>query len=578
MDTRHTLYTIIIVATTLCLCACSRATHLPPELTLADSAFMQGKPDRGTHLIAAYEQGFFDETEEICKYHQLLNIEKMYMDGEIAHTDLDEVERLKKYYLEHGSRINYAKTLLFEGFFLESIDEYPSAVNYLLEAKTIAEQNKDDRLLALVVRELGELFFNQRSLNECIPYYKEYYRLVAAHRDTLRLALASHLMGRVYSITSQVDSIIFYYKQAIELGQKLPQKDKLVPASMSNLCDIYIQTEQYDKALSVMPRNELNDANWAYWHLGQEHTDSAICYFQRLLGRYKWQGEVETVAMLARLERQRGNLPAALDYYERLAAAQDSMYAQQKQEETKRTQARYNFNGMKAQRDLLERQSHQQLLLIWLFIVAFAVMGAVVWMAWRSYQRKRRAERAQLQLLAKELEEQAERGRQQQQENSRKMEALNRELEEARQQNDNAAARRLELAARMLSSQNSHIEATLERREALLAELQQTELYQRLKMPGRQRRHLSDEEWAELAQRMDDIYDHLSQRLLSLARLSETELRVCYLLKLQVAPADMADILSKSKAAITLARKRMFSKFTHSRGSAEDFDALLMKL
>ncbi|MBQ8097275.1 MAG: hypothetical protein IJ243_09380 [Prevotella sp.] len=577
MSANHNLY-IILLSIVTGLSACHRGTDYPTELVLADSAFMQGKPERGNHLIAAYEDGAFNETKEIGKYHQLLNIEKMYMDGELPMQEMDKVEALKRFYQNHGSRLEFAKTLLFESAILESIDEYPSAIESLLKAKSIAEQFKDDRLLALIVRDLGELYFNQRSLKECIPYYKEYYRLAVAHKDTLRMALASHLMGRVYSITSQVDSIVFYYQQAIELGQRLPQRDKLVPASMHNLCDIYIQTEQFDKALEVMPRNELNDGNWAYWHLGQEHTDSAIYYFQKLLGRYKWQGEVEELDVLARLERQRGNLSAALDYYERLSAAQDSMYAQQKQEETKRTQARYNFDSMKAQRDRLEQENRQQQLFIGLLATALFLAGAVAWMARRYYRHKQQADRQQLQLLAREKEEQAEQGRRQQAENSRKLSALSQELAEARRQNDAQAAHRIELETNMLALENQRIEATQQRRDALLADLQQTEVYQRLKLPSQQPLRISDEEWADLSQRLDDIYDHLSQRLLALARLSETELRICYLLKLHVAPADMADILFKTKAAITQARKRMYYKFTNIRGTAEQLDELIMEL
>lgn len=577
MSANHSLY-IILLSIVTGLSACHHGTVYPTELVQADSAYMQGRHVRGDHLLAAYQAGTIDETEEISNYRHLVEMEKKYMKGNLSINEINMSDSLVVYYSKQESSMEYAKALLFMGRILHKEQDYPKALQYILQSKNISENNNDIRMLCLINRELGDLYFNQRSLEDCVPYYEAYYYLATINHDTLRMAYGSHAKAVAATIKGDLDSIIYYYKQAVELGRHLPEAGDIVSNATSNLCDIYIQTEQFDKALEVMPRNELNDGNWAYWHLGQEHTDSAIYYFQKLLGRYKWQGEVEELDVLARLERQRGNLSAALDYYEQLSAAQDSMYAQQKQEETKRTQARYNFDSMKAQRDRLEQENRQQQLFIGLLATALLLMGAVAWMARRYYRHKQLADRQQLQLLAREKEEQAEQGRRQQAENSRKLSALSQELAEARRQNDAQAAHRIELETNMLALENQRIEATQQRRDALLADLQQTEVYQRLKLPSQQPMRISDEEWADLSQRLDDIYDHLSQRLLALARLSETELRICYLLKLHVAPADMADILFKTKAAITQARKRMYYKFTNIRGTAEQLDELIMEL
>ena len=128
----------------------------------------------------------------------------------------------------------------------------------------------------------------------------------------------------------------------------------------------------------------------------------------------------------------------------------------------------------------------------------------------------------------------------------------------------------------MLATENENIEARQRRKEALLKELKQTPLYQRLKAPAKEGdHHMSEADWQELSTRLDEIYE-LGPRLLGLARLSETELRICYLLKLGVAPAEIADILCRSKSAITLARQRMLVKLTGRRGKADMLDELIV--
>ncbi|MCR4916005.1 MAG: hypothetical protein K6A96_09650 [Prevotella sp.] len=386
-------------------------------------------------------------------------------------------------------------------------------------------------------------------------------------------------MGRVYTIKSDIDSIIYYYERSIQLAQQFHKEDLFIPYAISYLCDIYIQTEQYDKALAIMPRDELNDANWAYWHYGQHHLDSAAYYFKKTLGRYKWQGETEALRILAELERERGNLTASLDYYERLADAEDSLKVQQRAEETMRINAQYNYSSIQQQRDQLEHRNREMNRLVWLlFAITVAVMAIATAMWWVYKRRKDRA-LAQQQLLEQEKEALRRQSQQQLEENEHRLAELEQALTTARQQNDRQATERLAMDTRVLESQNQNIEAIQLRRQRLLQELHATGYYQRLKSPDPNAdRQLSAAEWEDLATRLDDIYNGFTARLLSLARLSETELRICRLVKISVPPAEIADIIFKSKSAVTHARKRMYMKLTKTNGTADDCDALLQEL
>lgn len=71
---------------------------------------------------------------------------------------------------------------------------------------------------------------------------------------------------------------------------------------------------------------------------------------------------------------------------------------------------------------------------------------------------------------------------------------------------------------------------------------------------------------------LDNVYDDLTQRILNLANLNPTELRVVYLLKIGVQPADMATILCKSKSAISMIRTRMYEKIFGKSGTAPALD------
>lgn len=51
-----------------------------------------------------------------------------------------------------------------------------------------------------------------------------------------------------------------------------------------------------------MPHDQLNDENWAFWHYGQNHVDSAVYYFKSMLGKYGLFVQTQNLKILAQLE------------------------------------------------------------------------------------------------------------------------------------------------------------------------------------------------------------------------------------------------------------------------------------
>ena len=535
---RRTIFQIIVtsffaILVIVVMSACDHTADYPQELVMADSAFMQGDYQLGDVLMEKAQKQMDDIKDEApLKYYQLLKLEQAYMHSRLSNNDFSLVDSLCRYYESTPMQVNYAKMLLFMGWIYFNSGDNPKAIDCYLKAKKIVEKEQENRLRCLIYRDIGDLYFKQRLLDKCVPYYKKYYQLATANNDLRRRAYAARHMGIVAAIHQDIDSTIYYHKEAIDLGEKLPQDNNIAALAKYDLCDIYIQLEEYDKAFEIMPRDSLNEANWAYWHYGQNHVDSAIYYFQKTLGRYKWQGEVEVLRVLAQLEEQRGNVKAALDYHTRLAEAEDSLKAQQQKEETLRIEAQHNYNSMQQERNQLEQKNKELNLLLWLMGIIVVAISIVAVLLWRARKQRKRAVVMQQHLIEKEKTEQ-------------------------------------QLLGQL---QSGH-------QETLLLEFKKTALYQRLKAPAKEgTKKMSEAEWHQLANGIDDIYNNFTKRLLDLARLSETELRICYLLKINMPPSEIADILYKSKAAITLARKRMYRKLTGRNGTAEELDSLIAEL
>lgn len=95
-------------------------------------------------------------------------------------------------------------------------------------------------------------------------------------------------------------------------------------------------------------------------------------------------------------------------------------------------------------------------------------------------------------------------------------------------------------------------------------ELEQSPLREHIKQnAGKEQFHLTDEEWLQLAMLIDAADDQFTKRLRNLYDgITEYELHICYLVKLDIPSVNIGTMLYKSKAAIGMARQRMYKKLT----------------
>lgn len=86
----------------------------------------------------------------------------------------------------------------------------------------------------------------------------------------------------------------------------------------------------------------------------------------------------------------------------------------------------------------------------------------------------------------------------------------------------------------------------------------------------------SEEEWQQFQEMIDRNCDGFSQRLSSVYKLSQQELRVCLLIKARFKPSEIAILTVHSKEAITSTRRRLYKKMTGKDGTPEMLDELVL--
>ena len=87
---------------------------------------------------------------------------------------------------------------------------------------------------------------------------------------------------------------------------------------------------------------------------------------------------------------------------------------------------------------------------------------------------------------------------------------------------------------------------------------------------------LNDAQWEELKREMDFAFDGFTDRLLELCpKLNEVEIHVCYLVKLEVSPTDIAHIIVRQKNTVSTIRERLNKKLYGKEGTAKQLDKFI---
>ena len=132
----------------------------------------------------------------------------------------------------------------------------------------------------------------------------------------------------------------------------------------------------------------------------------------------------------------------------------------------------------------------------------------------------------------------------------------------------------------LLKKNNQKIRSIRDEKSLQEDSLKQSDIYLLFhKQAAQDEPKVSDEEWRELQKAIDQAYNDFTNRLYRLyPQISQHELRICYLIKVQIPVKEIAKILLRSASAISNSRVRLYKKLHGKEGKTEEFDRFILDL
>ena len=555
----------------------------PQALLLADS-LADEQPDSSLKILTAIESDISMASEADKMYYRLLCI-KAADKNDALEPDTTTMLQLLNYFESHEESL-LPTAYYYAGRSYYEVKDMSQALEYFQNAiDAIGENNrKNIQLKTVCYSQMSYVFYFQNLYDESKKCCIEALACAESINDTLSLAYGYRDLAFICAEKDSFNTAIKFLEKAYQYSELVKDKS-LCLVIESYLAHCYRKIGDYDKALQhlypALENINLLDSsavfsNAAHIYEGKGDLDSANYYFHKVeeVGGVYAKEKAYKSLLLASINHK--YFDKASGYYKCYMEYADSVKHITQTGEVARANSLYNFQKKEKENYQLKEANHRRLIIILLLLAILMAIVSALFLLWQNTRRRQAimAERYKnLQLLK---EKDYRRSSAFIIENQQKIQKLEEQLKTVNNDNKNLQ-KELEREKERLISSNQIAQLGKEEKDRAQRAVRDSDIYRKLTTKG-DNILPSNEDWKDLEFLLNYEYDNFCERLKSLCKLSEIKYRISLLIKLELEPALMAELLTTSRANVSTIRSRLYSEVFGKKGSAKDWDDFIKSL
>lgn len=503
------------------------------RVALAEKLMAEKETDSAIAVMQEIKEPQNNLTDRDYALYALLLSEAMHRKQQLnAETDTLLLPAIK-YFSESGDSLYAERALYCKAHLDRRLYRMKDAMQSFLKALLFLQGSGNDEQLYRVNTWLGVVCLNQEEYEGKMRYSKEALK-AALRMDNLfykNLALCDIATG--YYFLNRLDSALYYAQAAYDaaIADSLPSQ---LPHVYTDLGSIYAKMgengkalEYIDKAIGLRPRKDTlailglyADKVDLFGKLGQY--DSAYHYFQKAVASPNLATQADAYNHMSGAYYKMGRCNEAYSLLLRFTELADSVRKQRHTAEVIALQELYKHEQLSVENlywrtQAAERQSNVYLMAT-LSLLSLWIASTIYFFYWCN---RRRLVEQQHQLASQQ--------------------------EELHHQ-------------RQVTTENLQRMAEMEQKEARLKETFFRRLNQRIVQEIEKGSNilLSDDDWEDIVQNADIIFDNFTRRLQQhYPALNKEDLRYCCMVKMQLSQLEMSQIMHLEKDSVKKRLKRI---------------------
>lgn len=503
------------------------------RVALAEKLMAEKETDSAIAVMQEIKEPQNNLTDRDYALYALLLSEAMHRKQQLnAETDTLLLPAIK-YFSESGDSLYAERALYCKAHLDRRLYRMKDAMQSFLKALLFLQGSGNDEQLYRVNTWLGVVCLNKEEYEGKMRYSKEALK-AALRMDNLfykNLALCDIATG--YYFLNRLDSALYYAQAAYDaaIADSLPSQ---LPHVYTDLGSIYAKMgengkalEYIDKAIGLRPRKDTlailglyADKVDLFGKLGQY--DSAYHYFRKAVASPNLATQADAYNHMSGAYYKMGRCNEAYSLLLRFTELADSVRKQRHTAEVIALQELYKHEQLSVENlywrtQAAERQSNVYLMAT-LSLLSLWIASTIYFFYWRN---RRRLVEQQHQLASQQ--------------------------EELHHQ-------------RQVTTENLQRMAEMEQKEARLKETFFRRLNQRIVQEIEKGSNilLSDDDWEDIVQNADIIFDNFTRRLQQhYPALNKEDLRYCCMVKMQLSQLEMSQIMHLEKDSVKKRLKRI---------------------
>ena len=503
------------------------------RVALAEKLMAEKETDSAIAVMQEIKEPQNNLTDRDYALYALLLSEAMHRKQQLnAETDTLLLPAIK-YFSESGDSLYAERALYCKAHLDRRLYRMKDAMQSFLKALLFLQGSGNDEQLYRVITWLGVVCLNQEEYEGKMRYSKEALK-AALRMDNLfykNLALCDIATG--YYFLNRLDSALYYAQAAYDaaIADSLPSQ---LPHVYTDLGSIYAKMgengkalEYIDKAIGLRSRKDTlailglyADKVDLFGKLGQY--DSAYHYFRKAVASPNLATQADAYNHMSGAYYKMGRCNEAYSLLLRFTELADSVRKQRHTAEVIALQELYKHEQLSVENlywrtQAAERQSNVYLMAT-LSLLSLWIASTIYFFYWRN---RRRLVEQQHQLASQQ--------------------------EELHHQ-------------RQVTTENLQRMAEMEQKEARLKETFFRRLNQRIVQEIEKGSNilLSDDDWEDIVQNADIIFDNFTRRLQQhYPALNKEDLRYCCMVKMQLSQLEMSQIMHLEKDSVKKRLKRI---------------------
>lgn len=597
------LKAILILAGISILFSCVSNVSYPDAMQKAIRC-MEECPDSARIYLSLLDSTIQLEPEETRMYYGLLTTkadDKKF----IRHKSDSLMKKVVRFYESYGDKEKLMEAYYYLGSVYRDMKDAPQAIAAFQQAADVGKDSQRYDILGRIYSQMGTLLAYQSLYEDALKIYKISYAYILKQKEGKAQVYALRNQGRMYESLSQLDSAEYYYQAAYEKAFEI-EDQKLINSIQTEFGNVYLGLGKPDSAKNIFSRiPELKDNAIYLQALAKiyeltSQPDSAEFYYLKTLQEDKQYQNIylksNSNEALAKLEAQKGNYHLAFDYVLESLKLEDSIKKITRTEAIGKLHALYNYRHTEQENQQLLLKNKQTQIYIYLLIIISLLISGIFAFLFIHIKKKKRLALEQANRLFQQREEQYKCSLDCMQENNKKILEIKNRLEQTNAENDKKSSYQIQYLKNQLSESEKKLLESQQKRFELSNQLIEVNKYEALILkdafensPIYKLFHeaasegsltkIKQEDWFILSHEIDKTYNNFTNRLKTLyPPITDHELHICYLIKTNIPPTGMAQILCLSTSTISNGRSRLYKKICNKEGKGESLDRLIIDL